>query len=188
VTDDVASHAEKLERFRGYLSLLAHMHLDPALRSKVDPSDMVQQTLMQALEALDQFRGRSDAEMAAWLRQIMARKLADAARGLRRGKRDVRRERSLEANLDQSSQRLESWLAAEQSSPSQKAERHEEVLRMAGALAVLSAAQRDAIILHHLENLTLREVGERLGRGPAAVAGLIKRGLRTLRETLQAEE
>jgi RNA polymerase sigma-70 factor (ECF subfamily) len=73
-----------LERFRAYLHLLARLQMDPRLQGKLDPSDLVQQTLLQALQALDKFRGRSDAELAVWLRQILAHQLANAARDLGR--------------------------------------------------------------------------------------------------------
>src|SRR5262249_50376220 len=109
----------QLERFRPYLRLLARVHLDARLRGKVDESDLVQQTLLEACRRPDCFGGRSDAEVAAWLRQVLARQLAHAARDLARDKRDIRRERSLEAALDQSSVRLGAWLAADQSSPSE---------------------------------------------------------------------
>ena len=89
-----------LERFRAYLRLLARLQLDPRLRPKIDPSDVVQQTLLHAYRGLDGFRGRSDGELAAWLRQILARNLAHAARDLARARRDVDRECSLEAALD----------------------------------------------------------------------------------------
>src|SRR5262245_24453173 len=117
----------ELERFRDYLRLLARLQLDPRWRAKLDPSDLVQQTLLQAHEACDQFRGRTAAEQAAWLRQILARVLANAVRDLGRAKRDAGRERSLEAALEQSSARLEAWLAAEQSSPSETVERNEQL-------------------------------------------------------------
>jgi RNA polymerase sigma-70 factor (ECF subfamily) len=91
----------------------------------------------------------------------------------------------LEAALDQSSTRLEAWLAADQSSPSQQAQRNEQVLRLAEALAALPEAQREALTLHHLHNWTLDEVGQQLGRSASAVAGLIKRGLKELRIRLQ---
>jgi RNA polymerase sigma-70 factor (ECF subfamily) len=177
-----------LERFRAYLRLLARMQMDPRLQGKLDPSDLVQQTLLQALQALDQFRGHSDRELAAWLRQILAHKMTNAARDLGRAKRAVARECSLEAALEQSSARLEAWLAAEQSSPSQEAQRKEQVLRMAEALAQLPEAQREALTLHYLQGWSLDDIGQYLGRSPAAVAGLIKRGLKQLRLQLHDSE
>ena len=181
-------HAPTLNRFRAYLRLLARLQLDPRLRGKLDPSDAVQQTLLQAVQGLNQFRGRSDAEMAAWLRQILANHLANAVRDLGRAKRDVGRERSLEAALDASSACLESWLAADQSSPSQQAQRNEQLLRLAEALETLPEAQREALTLHHLQNWSLDAIGQHLDRTPAAVAGLIKRGLKQLRLHLQERE
>src|SRR5207253_1921329 len=113
-----------VEGFRDYLLLLARTQLGPQRGGKIDPSDVVQQTLLDAHRQRQQFRGTNAAEMAAWLRRMLACNLADALRALHRGKRDVARERSLEAALDESSARLQSWLAAEQSSPSQQAVRN----------------------------------------------------------------
>jgi RNA polymerase sigma-70 factor (ECF subfamily) len=110
----------KVERFGAYLRLLARLHLDPRLRGKLDPSDVVQQTLLHAHQALGQFRGRSEGELAAWLRQILARNLAMAVRDLARARRDVAREQPLEAALADSSARLEAWLAAPHTSWSRK--------------------------------------------------------------------
>jgi RNA polymerase sigma-70 factor (ECF subfamily) len=177
--------SQSLERFRAYLQVLARLHLDPLLKGKLDPSDVVQQTLLQAYQALPQFRGTSDGERAAWLRQILARALANALRDFGRAKRDIALERSLEAALDASSMRLGTWLAAEQSSPSQQAARQEDSVRLAEAMAKLPEAQREALILQHWENWSLAEIGTHLGRSPAAVAGLIKRGLKQLRLLMQ---
>jgi RNA polymerase sigma-70 factor (ECF subfamily) len=182
--DPDGERAADLERFRGYLYMLARLQLGPRLQSKLDASDVVQQTLLQALAGLGQFRGAGDPATAAWLKQILARQLANAARDLARQKRDVTRERSLEMALDQSASRLEHFLAAEQSSPSQKAQRNEQLLQLADALANLPEAQREAIVLHHFERLPLEEIAQQLERTPAAVAGLVKRGLRTLRQRL----
>jgi RNA polymerase sigma-70 factor (ECF subfamily) len=177
-----------LERYRAYLHVLARLHLDPRLRGKLDTSDVVQQSLLQAHQALGQFRGQTEGELAAWLRQILARCLGNALRDFGRGKRDIGRERSLEAALDASSARLAAWLAADESSPSQKAVRQEEAVRLAEALASLPEAQREALILQHWQGWSLAEIGEHLGRTPAAVAGLIKRGLKQLRQMLREAE
>jgi RNA polymerase sigma-70 factor (ECF subfamily) len=168
------------ERYRSYLLLLARRH-----GGRLDPSDLVQQTLLAAHRQRGQFRGHTAAEEAAWLRRILAGTIADAFRALGRGKRDVGRERSLEAELEASSARLHDWLAAGQSSPSQRAVRAEDSTRLADALAQLPEAQREAVTLRHLHGLPLAAIAERLGRGPAATAGLLKRGLARLRELLQ---
>jgi RNA polymerase sigma-70 factor, ECF subfamily len=177
--------AQALERFREYLRLLARVQLGPQARARLDPSDVVQQTLLEAYRQRAAFRGCGDAELTAWLRQILAHNLADALRGLARAKRDVARERSLEAQLHDSSARLAGWLAADQPSPSEHAQRHEEAIRLADALARLPEAQREALVLQHWQGLTLAQIGERLGRTPAAVAGLLKRGLKQLRLLLE---
>jgi RNA polymerase sigma-70 factor (ECF subfamily) len=177
-----------LERFRGYLHMLARLHLDPRLRGKLDASDIVQQSLLQAYEGLEAFHGSSDLQLAAWLRQILARVLSNALRDFRRGKRDVRLERSLEQALDASSARLEKWLAAQESSPRQQAERLEDALRLTEALGKLPDAQREALILQHWQGWSLAEIGAHLGRTPGAVGGLIKRGLKQLRVLLTSGE
>jgi RNA polymerase sigma-70 factor (ECF subfamily) len=179
---------QTLERFRSYLRLLARLHLDPRLRGKLDPSDLVQQTFLQAYQALPRFQGQADVEVAAWLRQILARNLAHAVRDLGRARRDVGRERSLEAALEQSSARLEAFLTAEQSSPSQQAERQEQLLRLAEALEQLAEAQREALVLQYWQGWSLAQIGAHLGRSPEAVAGLLKRGLKHLRQLLREGE
>jgi len=174
-----------LDRFRPYLSLLARVQLKRRLQGKLDASDVVQQTLLEAHRARAQFRGRTLAEQTAWLQQILARNLANAVRDLGRAKRDVARERSLEASLADSSCRLEAWLAAEQSSPSQRAERHERALRVAEALAQLPESQREAVVMRHWQGCSLAEIAAELNTTTAAVTGLLHRGLKNLRKSLQ---
>jgi RNA polymerase sigma-70 factor (ECF subfamily) len=176
--------ARDLEKFRHYLHLLAGLHLDPRLRGKLAPSDVVQQTLLEAHQKREQFRGRSEGEWVAWLRQALAHNLADAQRAFGQARRDLTRERSLEEALQASSARLGEWLAADQSSPSQQAERHERAVLLADALAQLPEAQREALVLQHWHGWTLAQIAEHLGRTPAAVAGLLKRGLKQLRQHL----
>jgi RNA polymerase sigma-70 factor (ECF subfamily) len=179
---------QPLERFREYLLLLARLRLDERLRGKMDPSDVVQQSLLEAHQAQAQFRGRTLGEQAAWLRQILARNLANSARDYARDKRDVGRERSLEAELADSAAKLESWLAAEQETPSRLAERHEQAVVLAEALAGLPDAQREAICLRHFRGRSLAQIAAELDTTTAAVTGLLYRGLKALRHQLRQLE
>jgi RNA polymerase sigma-70 factor, ECF subfamily len=181
-TDSVAP-----ERFRNYLRMLAELQLGRGAAAGIDPSDVVQQTLLDAHRDRAQFRGRTESEMSAWLRRLISCNLADAARARGRAKRDAGRERSLQAAIDASSARLESWLAAEQSSPSERAERNETIMRLVDALTILPEANRRALIMRHCQGLSLAEISARLGRTPPAVAGLLKRGLAELRNLLPEE-
>src|SRR2546425_5332020 len=173
-----------LEGYRDYLRLLARPQLGPRLQAKLDASDVVQQAILQAHEAQGQFRGTTEAEKLAWLRAILANVLAAAARRFAARARDVGRERSLAGDLDLSSSRLECLLAADQTSPSQRAVRCEELLRLAAALARLPEDQRRVVELHHLEGLAVAEGAEQMGRTRPAVVGLLFRGLKKLRELL----
>lgn len=176
-----------LEQFRPYLQLLAEARLDRRLRGKVGASDIVQQTLLQAHQAREQFRGTTEAERAAWLRQILARTLLHCVRDFHRDKRNIARERSLDAVLDQSSARLRNWLAAEQASPSRQVSCREETLRAAQAIAALPEGQREAVVLYYFQGCTTGEIAELMGRTAAAVAGLLHRGLKELRRQLDGQ-
>jgi RNA polymerase sigma-70 factor (ECF subfamily) len=170
------------------LLLLARLQLGPAPRGRVEASDVVQETLLEAHRQREQFRGTTDAARAAWLRRLLTGKLADALRRAHAVKRDAAREQSLEAALGQSSARLESLLAADDSSPSDQAQRHERAARLAEALETLPEAQREAVELRHCLGWSLDAISAHLGRTPAAVAGLLKRGLQQLRDRLQEPE
>jgi RNA polymerase sigma-70 factor (ECF subfamily) len=174
-----------LEAYRDYLRLLARTQLGPRLQAKLDASDAAQQAILQAHEARGQFRGTTEAERLAWLRAILANVLAAAARRFEARARDVGRERSLEGELELSSSRLACLLAADQTSPSQRAARGEEVLRLAAALALLAEDQRQVVELHHLKGLPVAEVAALTGRSRPAVVGLLFRGLKRLRRLLR---
>lgn len=173
-----------IERYRDYLGLLARLQISPMLRGKLDASDVVQETLLRAHEKRDQFRGANSAEMAAWLRQILANMLAQSLRRFGSQQRDIRLEQSLEAALDASSSHLEAWLAAESSAPNLRAERHEQLFRLAGALAQLPEDQRIALELRHFQGQSVAAIMQNMQRTEAAVTGLLRRGLKGLRELL----
>jgi RNA polymerase sigma-70 factor (ECF subfamily) len=184
--DPAAAQPKDLERYRSYLAVLAHAHVDPGLRGRVDLSGVVQQTFLEAHLKMAEFHGSGAPEMGGWLRRILANNLADALRGLGRAKRDVGRERSLERDLEESSARLGDWLAAEQSSPSQRAQREERAVLLAGALAGLPEPQREVVLLRHWHGWTLSQIAEHLGRTPPSIVGLLQRGLKALRERLHS--
>jgi RNA polymerase sigma-70 factor, ECF subfamily len=173
----------ELEKFRPYLVLLAQVTWGPGMQGKLDASDLVQETLLAAHRKRSQFRGQSEAEMAAWLRQMLAMEIADARRGFRRGKRDIARERSLHATLDGSASGLEA-LAAEQSSPSQRAVGHELLLLLAQAILQLPDDQRRAVEWKHLQGLSVGTIAGLMNRSETAVGGLLRRGMMRLRELL----
>jgi RNA polymerase sigma-70 factor (ECF subfamily) len=142
----------------------------------------VQQTLLKAHQNRDRFRGSSEPEQMAWLRAILANTLADALRKI--SPKAGARERSLEAALAQSSRNFEAMLAAEQTSPSQRVIRHEQLIQLAEAMAQLPDDQRQAVELRHLQGLATAEIAEKMNRSVAAIGGLLQRGLRALRVSL----
>jgi RNA polymerase sigma-70 factor (ECF subfamily) len=181
-----ADSTTDLDRYRSYLLILARVGLVGRLRSKVDPSDVVQLTLLEAHRDRAQCTGRTAAERAAWLRQILARNLSNLGRDYTRDKRDVRREAAMPKSPDESAAGLEELLVASQSSPSVRADRAEQTILLAAALQRLPAAQREAVELRYLLGLPLAEIAAAVDKTPAAVAGLLHRGLGGLRALMEA--
>lgn len=178
----------RLEAYRGYLTVLARLQIGRRLQGKVDPADAVQETFLHAVRDFAQFRGTSDRELAGWLREILAARLADLVRRYcgTQG-RDVRLERTLQAELDQSSQVLDGGLVANFSSPSQQAARHEQAAWLAQALERLPEDYRAVLVLHHLEGCGFPEVARRLGRSVEAVKKVWARALARLRRSARGD-
>jgi RNA polymerase sigma-70 factor (ECF subfamily) len=181
-----------LELYRNYLHLLARTQIDLHLQGRVSPSDVVQETFLQACRHFGQFRGGSDKELLAWLRQILVHNLARLVeKQVRAQKRDVRREVSLErclSMLDHSSAQLEAALVRNGSSPSAQAQRRELAALVADQLARLPAHYREVIVLRNLEGLPFDEVARRMGRTPGAVRILWLRALDQLRHWQEQED
>jgi RNA polymerase sigma-70 factor, ECF subfamily len=169
------------EEYRARLTVLARLRVDRRLQTALDISGVVQQTLLEAHQAGDRWNAGTEGQRLAWLNKALAHNLADELRKLNAAKRGAGRQQEL---ADRSSARIQQWLAADQSSPSEQAVRHEQELALADALNELAEDQREALILQHWHGWSLAEIGEALDRSPAAVAGLIKRGLAKLRGRL----
>jgi RNA polymerase sigma-70 factor (ECF subfamily) len=173
-----------LQACRSYLKLLARLQIDRRLQGKVDPSDVVQETFLQAYRGWGTFAGSAEDELLAWLRAILAARMAKVIRGfVKTQRRDVRLERQLGDELDRSSQTFQT-LASPQGSPSQKLVRREQALTLANALEQLPPDHREVIILRQLEELSFPAVAERMGRSPDAARKLWIRALAALRHQL----
>jgi len=174
-----------LELYRDYLALLARLQIGRRLQSKADASDLVQETFLKAHRDFPRFRGATEAEWVCWLRQILAFNIAHLVRRYcGTAGRDVRLERELVDELNQSSQVLGQALVAPQSSPSQQAARREQAVLLADALARLPEDYREVIVLSHLEGLRFPEVAQRMGRTVNSVKNLWARALARLRRSL----
>jgi RNA polymerase sigma-70 factor (ECF subfamily) len=185
---DTGALGRVLDGYRGYLTLLARVQIDRGLRVKLGASDVVQETFLEAHRDFGGFRGQTAGELLGWLRQILARNLANQVRryrGTRR--RDIRLEQGLAAEVDRSSADLGGGLIAGVSSPSRQADRHEAAVRLADALARLPADYREAIVLRNLEELPFPEVADRMGRSVDSVKKLWARGLAQLRKLIPEE-
>ncbi len=173
-----------IEEYGDYLRLLTSMQLGSRMRGKLNESDIVQQTVLEACRNENQFKGQTETERLAWLRAVLANVIAGTARHYSTQSRNVGREYSLEAELNLSASRLERALTADQTSPSGHVVRAEEVLALAKALSQVSEDQREVLELHHLKGMPLAEVATQVGKSRPAVAGLLFRGLRKLRELM----
>jgi RNA polymerase sigma-70 factor, ECF subfamily len=185
-TADGPARGRLLELYRNYLALLARLQIGRRLQGKVDESDLVQETFLEAHRHFEGFRGTTEGELVSWLRQILAGVVANLLRrycGTQR--RDVRLERELADDLARSSQALAGGLAARQSSPSERAVRREQAVLLADALGRLPAAYQEVIILSHLEGLSFPEVARRMGRSVNSVKNLWARALARLRRSLR---
>ncbi len=174
-----------LEQYRSYLRLLADMQLDPRLRTKEDVSDVVQRSLLQAHQAIHDFRGTTEAELRGWLKVILSHNLANLAKYYGAEKRDIRREFSIDQQLQRSAARLAEQLAGDQETPSQHLIRQERAEELADALAKLLEDEYTAVVLKHAHGWKVAEIALHLNRSPEAVAGLLARALKKLRVWMQ---
>jgi RNA polymerase sigma-70 factor (ECF subfamily) len=172
---DAHAWGRLLEAFRPYVRVIVHAQQDRRLRPRLDDSDLVQDALVEAHRVFATFRGTTVAELAGWLRTIVRRSIADAAREhLGAGKRARSREQPLDGVGD--------LAGGSGSSPSAQAIRHEQAARMAEALTQLSDDMQQVLLGRHVEDLPYAVLAERLGRSEGAVRVLYFRALRKLRE------
>ena len=177
------------ENYRDMLKLMARrLCLDRRLKRRFDSSDLVQQSLLKAHENVAQFEGPDEPRFLRWLHTILVNTARDRLREEQAAKRDLDLEVSLQGAAADSSACLEKWLAADQSSPEQQAQRRELLLAVMKAVEQLPADQEEAVLSYFLEGEPHSVIAARMGRTTKAVAMLIYRGLTTLRECLHPQE
>jgi RNA polymerase sigma-70 factor (ECF subfamily) len=178
-----------LQLYRNYLKLLATTQIDEKLRARFSPSDVVQETLLEAHRDFHQFRGQSGTEFLAWLRQILVHNLMRLVeQHVLTEKRDVRREISLDrvaAALERSTARLEAVFVDQGASPSSDVQRREYTIVLADCLVELPEDYRDVLVLRHLKGLPFSEVAGQMDRSEGAVRMLWLRAVERLREMLE---
>jgi RNA polymerase sigma-70 factor (ECF subfamily) len=184
MADPVEPNRALLENYAAGLRAQAGYLLDHRLRNLFNTSDIVQQTILQAHQHWGQFRGKTENELRAWLRQILRNQVRTYMR--RYLPEGDQREKSLQS-FEESSAVLEKYLAAEDSSPSDQAVRQERVDLLLTEIVQLPQDQRVAVELHHLKGCSLNDTAQQMGRSIQSVAGLLQRGLKQLREFLPPE-
>jgi RNA polymerase sigma-70 factor (ECF subfamily) len=177
---DEGARGRLLDLYRNYLRLLARMQMGAGLRARLDPSDVVQDALLEAHRDFTGFVGQSEQELLAWLRQVLVRGLLDQAKRHSARKRDGRRQQSLEALLAASSGALGDAFTASGPTPSGHAARREQVVLLADALERLPPDYREVILLRNMQRLPFEEVAQRMGRKAGAVRMLWARAIEKL--------
>lgn len=185
---DAEALGRLLDGYRRYLKLLASLQIDDAQQAKIDPSDLVQETFLNAHREFAAFRGTTERELMHWLRRILAARLVDQVhRRYGRQKRDLSLERSLNVQLEQSSQALDRNLVADCASPSQSVARREQAVVLADALDQLPGEYREVLVLRHLKGHKFSQVALRMGRTEGSVHQLWARALAHLRRLIGEE-
>ncbi|MBN1395071.1 MAG: sigma-70 family RNA polymerase sigma factor [Pirellulales bacterium] len=176
------------ELCRSYLGFVARSQVETWLRRKVDASDLVQETMLDAYRDFERFEGNSEQQWLAWLRKILNHNAADFVRRYRlTAKRAAGREVSFK-DPDDSLARGAPEPAADQPTPSQEIMRLDTELRVTAALAKLSPDYQEVIMLRNLQRLPFNEVAERMGRKRPAVQMLWMRAIRKLQLIMEQQE
>jgi RNA polymerase sigma-70 factor, ECF subfamily len=165
---------------RAYLRRVAEIRSEEPLKN--DHSDIVQQTLLEAHKK--KLAGEAPAEprhFRNWLRRILVRKLANAARDSLRQKRNARREvRIAEQTSDRSTRPAVEHLATTQSSPSDILARHERANRVHDALEKLPETHQQVVRMRFFDGQSTLEIAEEMGVTERSVAGVLYRSLKKL--------
>jgi RNA polymerase sigma-70 factor (ECF subfamily) len=183
---DAGARGAVLDRHRRRLRHMIACRMDPRLAARLDPSDVVQETLAEADRRLDGYLHEKPLPFYPWLRQLAWDRLVEQhRRHLRAGRRSVLREQAEPLALpDASAEQLAERLLGRGESPSAAPQRDEARQQVREALAALAEPDREVLVLRYLEQLSAREVGAVLGVGEATAKKRALRALQRLRKLL----
>jgi len=173
---------EALEACRAYLLAIANRQLNPALQAKGGPSDIVQQTFLEAQRDFEQFRGTTVEELQAWLKHLLLHNAADFARGFEgTDKRRIDREVTLPGS---STSNASSGLAADTPTPSLRAMAEEQAAKLRRALETLPEDYRQVIVWRYQEEQSFAQIAQRMNRSENAVRKLWFRAIERLEQEM----
>ena len=185
---DGAAREQLFQRHRRRLGRMVAVRFDPRLAARVDPSDVVQETLAEAAANLDRYLRERPLPFYPWLRQLAQRRLIELhRRHVQARRRSVTREVGPPGLPDHSALALADRLFARTSSPSAGPRRQERRDRVRAALAALPEPDREVLVLRILEALPTRETAAVLGISEVAVRSRQVRALERLKALLSPD-
>ena len=183
---DLDSRGELVEPYRKYRKTLARLRIGRSFDVRVDASDIVQDAFLRAHQNFHQFRGSSEGELIAWLRRVFATGMLNAVRHHSAARRDIKSERQLDAELEQSSADLNRAFCSRDPTASEVLAKHEHAVLVANAIEDLPEDYRTVILLHHVQGRPYAEVAQIMGRTSESIRKLWVRALAQLKRTLDS--
>lgn len=172
-----------LGEYRAWLKTLALAQIPVDLRGRIDPSDIVQQTICEAISDLPKYRGKTKPEFMGWLRSMLRFHLIDSFRALKFAPKA-----SIDASLGLTDDGMSRLLQANLSSVGHRLIKEEQAMALAKLLQQLSTPQAEAIVLKHCQGMSVDQICRHMNKTPDAVGGLLRHGMRNLRELMPREE
>jgi RNA polymerase sigma-70 factor (ECF subfamily) len=185
---DASAREALFQRCRAYVGYLAKSHVDSWLMPKVDSSDLIQQTLMEAYEAFPTFTGNTEGEWLGFLKRILKNNATDFVRRFGAAKRRAALEVAIGGGGQSSLFRPGPLLVDQGDSPSAIVLQREQEIEVANALEQLPEDYQQVIILRSLQRLPFDEVAEQMNRSRPATQMLYMRAVRRLTELLGEEQ
>lgn len=183
---DAARLADELHRHRDRLRTLIDLRLEPRVRARIDASDVIQETFVEATRRAAEFGERQEVPFYIWLRFLAVQRLAQLHRHhLGTQKRDARRETRGWSGPEASSIALGQSLAAAGPTPSERLMAEEERTRVLATLETLKPEDREILALRHVEGLSNRECALVLAIGETAASQRYVRAARRFGLALQ---